>query len=343
MPSFANPLPYRPDRRYWSGSFYYRRVDDLPVDPAAPSIMAGLLADNAPEPWLHLTPFGADNWSVSCDSGRAAASYFVDSWPTGRTPTRVNWSIVRPDRSTPNPHLYWSGLRQQDALRATPLQRLFGASDYQPSLTYGDRHAVLWSEATGELVEAIGYIGNAAKTEAIVTYRLGTIDGPLYALPSGSTGKPAGVCAASIPIAPLLFTYRDLLNCGDTGHLGHMVGLSLRTYGPGWRWPARSADGLNTGSPVQAGTVFRLRPEFPVGSLPPGPLQALARTLQVHGGIVYDRNLGVPKVTTISDPDWPQGTADLGVVLADRLPLSELEPVDLSPVAGPVNTIAVKG
>lgn len=343
MPAFATPVPYQPDRRYWAGSFYYRRVDNLPADTAATTITNALVSDNSPEPWIHLTPFGADNWASSCDPGRAAASYFVDSWPSGKAAARVNWSIVRPDRSTPNPHLYWSGLRQQDALRANALQRLLGAADYQPSLTYGDRHAILWSEPTGELVEAIGYIGNAAKAEAIVTYRLGTVAAPNYNLPTGSTGGPAGVCAASIPIAPLLFTYADLVKCGTTGHLGRMVGLSLKTYGPTYRWPARSADGLNQSSPVQAGMVFRLKAAFDLNTVPSGPLRALARTLQVHGGIVYDRNLGVPKVTTISDPAWPKGTANLGVVLGNKIPLSAMEPVNMSSVAGTAGTIRVTG
>ena len=166
----------------------------------------------------------------------------------------------------------------------------------------------------------------------------GTIATPNYTLPLGNTGRPAGVCAASIPIAPLLFTYQDLLNAGTTGHLGHMVGLSLKTYGPGFRWPARSADGLNPTSPVQAGTVFRLKASFDLNTIPAGPLRALARTLKVHGGIVYDRNLSTPKLTTISDPTWPQGNSDLGIVLGKRLPLTALEPVNLTPIAGPPNT-----
>jgi hypothetical protein len=120
-----------------------------------------------------------------------------------------------------------------------------------------------------------------------------------------------------------------------------MVGLSLKTYGPNFQWPARSADGLNATSPVKAGMVFRLKATFDLNTLPAGPLRTLARTLQVHGGIVYDRNLGVPKLTTISDPAWPKGTADLGVVLGNKLPLSALEPVNLTGVAGSAGSIRV--
>jgi hypothetical protein len=343
MPAFATPPPHRFNRLIWRNSFYNQRVDQLPLDPNNNELRAALLADNNPEPWMHLTPFGQDNWNVSDQSGRASAGYFIDTWPADRNATRVNWSILRPERSTPNPHLYWGNLRQQDAVRASWFQRLLGQPDYQPNLTYGDRHAILWSEGTGELVEAIGYIGNAAKCEAIVTYKTGTVAAPNYQLPLGSTNRPAGVCAASIPIAPLLFTHQDLVDCGDGGTLGHMIGVSLKNYGGQYRWPARSADGTLPGSPIEAGMVLRLRTSFIVDALPNQPLRALARTLQLYGAVVYDRNFQVAKLTTPSDPAWPQGVADPGVVLGTALQLTEFDVVDLRPVAGPVNSIATTG
>lgn len=346
MPKFSSPPPYRPSRNTWRQSFYYQRVDSLPLHTNNAALMAAIISDNSAKPYLGMTPFGQDNWNNSYQAGLAAASYFVDSWPTGRPITRTNWAINMIDNqgraysSSPNPHLYWPDLRQQDATRANPIaQAILGLAEYQPSLTFGDRHSILWSEQTNELSESIGYIGNNPYCGAIATFNLQS-----YTLPLSVTGAPAGVCAARIPIAPFFFTYQDLLDCGTTGDLGHMVGWSNFNYGPNYVWPARLADGTLPSSIVPAGTVIRLKSDFNMSLLPSNatvgqPLRALARTLQKYGAMCYDRNFLESKIMVPSDPAWPQGANDLGVQLGTDFQFSSFEVVDLASVAGAANSI----
>lgn len=356
MPAFEQPAPFRPYHQssgmsnFWKGSFYRQRVDALTLDANAATIMADFISDNTRPsegaPYVNMTPFGQDNWNNSGNPGAGAAGYWSDRWPTNTPVTRSNWNSNRrtrglQDLSTPNPIPYFSNLRQQDAIK------FFG--NYTPGI-YGDRHAVLWIPQTRELVEAIGYNGTGPFCEAVVVYKWDNGSGiPIYDLPLAEFGGgPAGVCAACIPIAPFFFTYQDLLECGETGDLGHMVGLSARNYGQhptlaaSWfRWPARRSDGTIPGSSVKAGQVFRLKSTFNENTAFPTsqPLRALARTLKKYGMMIYDRNFNIAKITVPNDPQWPTGSQDLGVVLGNKLPLSQFEPVNMDPVAGPTNSI----
>ena len=332
MPAFASPPPYRPTRQTWRNAFYYQPVDGLPAHGSSAAYISAMQASNAADPNIRMVPFGQDNWNAGSES-----YYFVDSWPSGRPVSRANWSIINTAGSTANPHLYWPDLRQQNAVRNSPwAQALFGLPDYAVNLSNGDRHAILWSESTGELVEAIGYSGLGAAAEAIVTWDLDS-----YVLPrNGST--PVGAVAACFPVAPLMFTYQDLLDCGASGDLGHMLGLSVFNYGTTFGWPARKSDGTLAGG-VPGGTVFRLKSNFNLNSLPNNALKAVARTLQRFGAVIYDRNFTRHQILTPNDPAWPQGQSDLGVLLGSLLPWSAFEAVDLSSVAGVTDSIAVSG
>jgi chitodextrinase len=332
MPAFASPPPYRPTRQTWRNAFYYQPVDALPAHGSSAAYISAMQASNAADPNIRMVPFGQDNWNAGSES-----YYFVDSWPSNRPVSRANWSIINTNGSTANPHLYWPDLRQQNAVRNSPwAQALFGLPDYAVNLSNGDRHAILWSESTGELVEAIGYSGLGAAAEAIVTWDLDS-----YVLPrNGST--PVGAVAACFPVAPLMFTYQDLLDCGASGDLGHMLGLSVFNYGTTFGWPARKSDGTLAGG-VPGGTVFRLKSNFNLNSLPNNALKAVARTLQRFGAVIYDRNFTRHQILTPNDPAWPQGQSDLGVLLGSLFPWSAFEAVNLSSVAGVTDSIAVSG
>lgn len=332
MPKFATPPPYRPTRSTWRNAFYYQQVDQLPAHSSSASYVASMQATNPSDQNIRMVPFGQDNWNAG-----SAAYYFVDSWPTGRTISRVTWSIIKPQLSTANPHLYFPDLRQQDAARNPPaLQTLLGLPDYGVQLASGDRHAILWSEPTNELVEAIGYSGFSAAAEAIVTWNLNS-----YSLPRNGA-SPVGVIAACFPVAPLMFTYQDLLDCGSTGDLGHMLGVTAYDYGTTHVWPARDGDGTVVGG-VPAGTVFRLKSNFNLNTLPNAALRAVGRTLQKYGFVIYDRNFTRHQILTPNDPAWPQGSADLGVQLGTLFPWSAFEAVNMTSVTGAVDSIEVAG
>lgn len=332
MPQFATPGPYRPSRSTWRNAFYYQPVDGLPVHGSSGTYISAMQSVNASDPNVRMVPFGQDNWNAGSES-----YYFVDSWPANRPISRVNWSRINTAGSTANPHLYWPDLRQQNAVRNSPFaQAVFGLPDYAVNLSNGDRHAICWSESTGELLEVIGYSGFSAAAEAIVTWDLNS-----YTLPRNGA-VPVGVVAACFPVAPLMFTYQDLLDCGASGDLGHMLGLSVFDYGTTFTWPARKSDGTQAGG-VPGGTVFRLKSNFNLNSLPNNALKAVARTLQKYGAVIYDRNFTRHQLLTPNDPAWPQGQQDLGVLLGTLFPWSAFEAVNLSSVAGATDSISVAG
>jgi hypothetical protein len=163
----------------------------------------------------------------------------------------------------------------------------------------------MWAENDNKLVESTGYtvVSNSPYAENVVTYDLNS-----YILPVvGSI--PCGVVAARIPIAPLLFNYNDLVACGSSGDLGHMVGWVARDYSNTHQWPARFTDGQQTNGGLWAGSVIRLRSDFPLNTLPNNPLRAFARTLQKYGAVLYDKNYNNAVFGVPSDSNWPTGFA----------------------------------
>lgn len=330
----------------WSESFYYTPVNSLPLKSDSSTLISNTSSYhtdrgqklNGSASYIHLITFGTDDWENG-GAGGNASNYFSDVWPTGVTPSRTNWSISVPEASTPNPHLYFADLRQELASAIA----FFFTYTYSVA-TFGDRHAVLWSESTNELVEAIGYNGFSAACESIVTWDLSS-----YTLGLGSGGAPAGVVAAKIPIAPFHFTYNDLQNPKADGTLGHMLGWIAANYQSGNIWPARGNDGELGSGYLKAGDVIRLRSDYPVSSLPNEPLKVFARTLQKYGMLLYDKNTriidpstsGQANIVPPNDPSWPQGNNDLGKLLADSIKISDFEVVDTSSIAGSTNSIRI--
>lgn len=316
MPTFASPPPHRPDRSsFWQDSFYYLNVSSLPVKADSATITGTMAAVHAPDTDIAFRPFGQSNWN-----GGNSAGYFVDSLPTDIDPdtARRTWAANTPQAQQPGKHLYFSNLRQQGATR-----NIFGQYS---TVGFGDRHAVVYSEASDELMECIGYSGYSAACMHNVTWDLSSYD-----LPMASNGvTPAGAIAPRFPVAPLFFTYQDLVDCGSTGNLGHMIGFVLQDYRNQRQWPSRGGDGTQTVGP-KSGEVIRLRSDFNLASLPNDMMRALARTLQVHGAILFDRG-DMPRFITCNDPLWNTATRA-------SFPFSQFECVDLSSVAGTTNSI----
>lgn len=395
MPSWSTP-PYRPIRppnpaAKWARSFYYARIDQLPVHPNSdqwtqesinyhrtgfaqqfPNSVALTSGQSAPYygsrfynygpptslDHIAFAPFGTDDW----DSGKKSG-YWVDGWPSGRPYSRSTYAPQGQGyNSTPGPHLWWSDLRQQDA------SKVGGA--YTADFTSGtDKHAILWSEASNELVEVIGYQPPNFLINAPTALSVATWDLTSYNLYVSSNGNPAGAISARIPIAPFFFTYQDLLDCGATGNLGHMLCFSACDYRGDLMWPSRKTDGaaLLNGLPAgwPNGAVLRLKSSFDeeafFSSAAPnvvnginqggygaasGPLKALARTLKTHGIMLIDRNRTRPIMRTVNDPLWPQGTnpttgLDLGHRLRDAFKFENFEVVDMSVIKVANNSIEV--
>lgn len=319
MPNFASPPPHRPNRSaFWRESFYYLDVSGLPVKADSAATTAAIVSYHSARglgTTLDFRPYGQASWNSGYSSG-----YYVDSLPAGADPNtaRRTWTVNTPAAQQPGKHLYFANLRQQGATR--------NALGQYATVNFGDRHGVVWSEASDELMECIGYSGYSSSCMHNATYDLAS-----YTLPMAANGvTPAGAIAPRFPVAPLFFTYQDLVDCGSTGNLGHMIGFVLQDYMNQRQWPSRGGDGQQTAGP-KSGEVIRLRSDFNLASLPNDMMRALARTLQVHGAILFDRG-DFPRIVAPNDPLWNTATRA-------SFPFSQFECVDLSSVAGPTNSI----
>lgn len=317
MPSFSSPLPYRPNRAtFWPQSVYNLRVDELPVHASSDTwITETSDFHNTADSGTHVrfTPFGTDDWNNGEQAG-----YFVDTLPAGTTPdsARRTWTANQPNAQQPGPHIYFSNLRQQGATNVL--------GNYTPLsvIAQGDKHAVCWSEASRELMEAILYRGDRAECGHQVTWDLD--DYECYLGPNGVT--KAGATATRIPVAPLFFTYQDLVDCGTTGDLGHMLGFVLKDMRDTYTWPARQTDGTqSTGMPE--GAILRLRSDFDDTGMTQ-PEKAIIRTLKRYGMLLFDRSSFI-RLVAPNDPSWPSNLS-WG---PGKLDITDFDVVDVSSVA----------
>lgn len=333
MPSFEVPLPYRPDRsKVWPQSFYNLRVDGLPLIPQSTQYVTESFQFHQTlpvNPHTHVAfgPFGQNNWN---EGGQAAM--FVDRLPAGtsvafNSPARVNWTILQPPANHPGKHLYFADLRQEGAVKQifNPFSANWQKYDPLPVFVQNDKHSIMWSPDSGELVETILYRGDRPECGHAVTFITNDYEMPLGTDP----GWKAGVNASRIPIAPLFFTWQDLVDCGTTGDLGHMIGIVMEDGRNPSVWPARGND-FTRSTGIPQGSIVRLRADFDESVFPRAEMRALARTLKRHGGVVYDRApvfaIGAP-----SDPQWPVDVLT-GQAWGTRVQITDLEIVDVSSV-----------
>lgn len=316
MPSFESPLPYSPTQPFWPQSFYFLRVDGLPVHPTSAADLAAAAANN-PATKFKFSGFNQSAWNADNQAG-----YFKDFLPAGTdtsptSPARRVWFTVNTTATQPGRHLWFPDLRQQNA------SRVFGQYTIAPTFSRADKHAILWSESSRELVEAIGYRGDRPDCEHLVSWDLD--DYEMGRAANGTT--PVGATATRFPVSPLQPNWQDFLDAGTEGDLGHMLGFSLLSLRSGFRWPARFGDGkASTG--LISGSVLRLRASFPVNSLPTAQERVLARTLQRYGMVLFDTG-GFPNITAVNDPRWPSGFGD------DLFDFADFDVVDTSSVQIP--------
>lgn len=307
--SFFTPS-YSPARTHWQNSFYYQDISSAPVHPNSSAALSATKSyhQGFGRNYIEFKPYTTANWTQTIYDiypphplglySQFPASYFIDTYPYPTSYTTTTWTFPPAGGSNSNgsTHGWFPDLRAENAR---------GGSNGDFFLNYlaGDRHTIMWAEADNKLVESTGYTvsGSVPSAENVVTFDLNN-----YTLPSIGS-NPCGVIAARIPLAPLLFNYSDLLECGSTGDLGHMVGWVARNYANSFQWPARLHDGELTNGGLWAGSVIRLRSDFPLNTLPNNPMRAFARTLQKHGALLYDKNSNNAVFGVPSDSSWPTG------------------------------------
>ena len=367
MPSFNTPIASTPSNA-WPNSFYFVRTDsegaNLPVlggpelaETRAHHANLSAPAGTASKPYIGLKTFGSQEWQdgtievlYPVYGGGVytlppGAPYFVDTWPAGTPISRPAWNLSAGGNltSTPN-HLWFNGLRQENARGRAELFGVISTSSYAENLAGDpglDRHALLWSPTTNELVEAIGYtsvgpLGIAA--ENVVTYNTSN-----YTLPTMPNGLKQGVVAARIPLAPLLFNYADVQAAiSGSGDLGHMLGFVANNYSSGIEeWPARDSDGeLPNG--LRCGMILRLKADanldFNPALLSPAA-RVIVRTLQRYGVILFDKNssiagpnLNAATIACPADAQWPNGVNDIGNEIGTKLDFNNFEVLEVSSI-----------
>jgi hypothetical protein len=145
--------------------------------------------------------------------------------------------------------------------------------------------------------------------------------------PSGRGEQCTSADAAGFPIAPLLFS-ADEVAAGAIDHAIRFILPNARIRSGVYLHPATHA-GAPSG-PVEAppyGARLRLRPDFPISSLPPGA-SVVARALQRHGMLLADG--GTIALTARSD----RFTTAKWAGLLDASDLAALRPSDFEMVDG---------
>lgn len=306
MPRFEDPLPYRPDRSVvWPESIYNLRVDGLPRRSDSLTRLTDTFNFHAslpvnPHTHVRIQPFGINNWNTGAQAG-----YFIDRLPAGtsvafNSSARRTWTALNPDAQNSGKHLYFSDLRQQGATK----NLLTGEYTILPVFVQNDKHCILWSPDSDELVEGISYRGDRPESSHVATFI--TTD---YEMPLGQDlVRKAGATASRFPVAPLYFTYQDLVDCGLNGDLGHMLGFTMEDGDQNHVWPARAND-YTRSTGLAEGMVIRLKSSFDETVFTNQTLRALARTLKRHGAVVFDRSPTM-RIATCNDPEWPSGLSN---------------------------------
>jgi hypothetical protein len=305
---------YSGNRADWTDSFYYRRVDTLPVHADSADWVTEMeaihLSTPTPRDYIDVRPYTLANWNDTAYYPFSGIPFGRGYQPAGTySQFDSSYFVDRDDGSD----LYTWDLSAGGTLSPTTSNRWFPnirpenafgdgtVNGFYENLKEGDRHTMMWDETNHVLVESTGYttVGGVPHAENVVSW-----DTTTYTLPAAATDNlNPGVIAARIPLAPFMFNYGDLVAAGPTGDLGHMVGWVANDYQETYNWPARWHDGLQPiGAPC--GAVMRLKSDFDVSALPSSALKAFANTLKKYGALLYDKNLNTAVFGMVNDAAW---------------------------------------
>src|SRR5688572_26410273 len=150
--------------------------------------------------------------------------------------------------------------------------------------------------------------------------------------PSGRGHNCTSADAAGFPIAPLLFTSEEVAS-GEIPHAIRFILPNDRIRSGVYVAPATHTTDATSGGPDTPpyGARFRLRADFPVDKLPPGP-QVVARALQRYGMFLADggNQALTARSDRFSDIKWD---GDDGLLLSET-DLTSLQVTDFEMIEG---------
>ncbi len=170
--------------------------------------------------------------------------------------------------------------------------------------TGSDGHCDIIDEANNLIHSFTGLIYDTPNTRWTATqYTCAPLNGTGWATPSSYM---QGARATGVPTCAGLVRAAEAIDGAD--HYMHALTMSLSNTAlspttPGYVFPATSADSsynTNTGQ-IPEGSLMMLPPSFNCAAIASTQLRKIARTLQIYGAYVVDRNTNTPFVIYVEN------------------------------------------
>jgi hypothetical protein len=254
---YDGPRPPVPPRLLPDDSIWYQDISAAPVDAESDTVIGGLTVKSS---------FGADKLLIDFSLDVLSADTTTPMLPF--TPAR---GFYEPDCDLmPVPVPPGGNLEQESGYVC------FGQGDCHLIVNHLPSHR-LYEMRHADLTNGFFTGGCLAVWDTARTYG-----------PDGRGLNCTSADAAGFPIAPLLFTPEDVAS-GELRHAIRFILPNNRIRQGVYVAPAtHTTDAARGGADTPPyGARFRLRADFPVGSLPAGP-QVVARALQKYGMFLAD-------------------------------------------------------
>ena len=203
-----------------------------------------------------------------------------------------------------------------------------GQGGYTCNTADEDCHLLVVDPATKRLYEAYKatVVGGVPRTRCAVVWDL-TRSYP----PSLRGEQCTSADAAGFPMAAMLFT-ADEVAAGEIPHAIRFILPNERMRGGVYVHPASHAGGPSGGGDLPPyGVRFRLRPDFPLDTLPSDGARVVARALQKYGMFLSDG--GNIALTAASDADTTHAWDEVGIDSHSlyAIAVSDMQVVELGP------------
>ncbi len=246
------------DSYFPPGAIWYQDVSNAALDPQSSQVIA----------WLQ----NAGGFGL----GRMQIDFSIEVL-TANSGTPLRSFIPTQDHFTPDCDFDPVPLPEGGALE--------GESGYECT-TDGDCHLIVVQRSSNRLYEMwrANVIGDVFFGGCLAVWDMSRVYGP-----SGRGENCTSADAAGYPIAPLLFSADEVAR-GEIAHAIRFILPNSRIRDGVYVHPATHSTGAASGpsSAPPYGARFRLRPDFPLESLPNEAARVVARALQSYGMFLAD-------------------------------------------------------
>ncbi len=246
------------DAYFPPGAVWYQDVSTAALDSQSGQVIA----------WLQ----GAGGWGL----GRMQIDFSIEVLAASAT-TPLRSFIPTQDHYSPDCDV--------DPVPLPPGGALEGESGYE-CVSDGDCHLIVVQRSTNRLYEMwrANVIGGVFFGGCLASWDMSRVYGP-----GGRGENCTSADAAGYPIAPLLFSADEVAR-GEIPHAIRFILPNSRIRNGVYVHPATHSTGATSGpsSAPPYGARFRLRPDFPLNTLPNEAARVVARALQRYGMFLAD-------------------------------------------------------